>query len=251
MQYSRNQIAVIMSCAVYANSSTGVPPALEEDLEENPVLVVSRRSRDMNRFWGTGSNKVCVYISRDHTELFVVFRGTEPDKLENLMQDMEVRLVDRVYHDKKNREWSVKVHSGFIKASELVCNATDFEYITQEYPGIKHITACGHSLGGAMSLLAVLSEPFAALLQHFNQSQCHVITIGCPKIGNDSLNSLLKGVFSTQTHFVNAGDPVADSPPAYFGYVPLISRTDLRTCGFMLKSHSCGSCYLKQLEHMR
>lgn len=251
MRYSRNQIAAILSCAVYESKSTEVPPALTYDLEEEPIMSVAKRSRDTDKsFFGTGTNKVVVYVDRNHTELFVVFRGTEAAKMDNLLQDIQVRLLPRIFRDRQQREYNVLVHSGFIKASELVASSLDFVYIIQEFRNLQHITVCGHSLGGAMAILAVLSDPFADFLQHFDRSACHCVTVGSPRVGNETLNTLLNAVFATQTHFVNRGDPVAEAPSRSFGYVPLSQRTELDSCGFLFKSHACTKCYLRQLPAM-
>ena len=137
----------------------------------------------------------------------LAFRGTEPDKFEDLLSDTKTL----------QREWpnspGCLVHAGFAdgwdpvkdRVTSLLANREDVLLMT------------GHSLGAALATLAAIVVRPTKL-----------ITFGSPRVGNENFCALLAGV--EVRRFVHCCDLVARIPPERFDqkHVSELAQTDLR-----------------------
>ncbi|MEM7254787.1 MAG: lipase family protein [Pseudomonadota bacterium] len=114
-----------------------------------------------------------VFIDRDATQgwwlggadwAVVAFRGTEIEERDDLMTDADAWLH-------RLAPGAGAVHRGFHHALESVW--PDLESLAAN-PNIRRIWTTGHSLGGALALLAA---------RRFTQP-AEVVTFGCPRVGD-------------------------------------------------------------------
>lgn len=125
--------------------------------------------------------------------LILAFRGTEVESPEDIITDINAKF----YEDKND----LKIHTGFQRAFELVSQSIRNE-IDKYNDYALYVT--GHSLGGALALIAT---------RHFNSDNlaaCY--TFGSPRVGNEEFGISIKPPIY---RVVNAYDPVPFSPPSY------------------------------------
>ncbi len=127
---------------------------------------------------------------RQEAGSILCFRGTEIDSLDNLVTDVKVRLS----------AWSRggRVHKGFLKAWEC---ARPWIHGEINKAGTSHVSFTGHSLGGALALLAA---------EESARTHSQVYSFGSPKVGDQSFVKIQK-----VPHFrvVNNTDLVPMAPP--------------------------------------
>lgn len=156
-----------------------------------------------------GNTQVYVAVNAEH--MVVAFRGTEtPDTLEGLkdwlLTDAANLLIvpeGRLGTDLAAAGVAAKFHQGFVNAIASVWDplfaAVDAERKKQDRP----LWLTGHSLGGALALLAawLFQRKFVAVHQ--------VYTFGGPMIGNkDACAAIDRELPGKIFRYVNAGDPV-------------------------------------------
>lgn len=131
--------------------------------------------------------------------VLVAFRGTEPKKIKDWLTDADVvQRPSEVGH----------VHTGFWRAFETVWPAMLTDIRAMSDGGRRPIWFTGHSLGAALSTLAVASCSAAdvAVAGHYS--------FGSPRVGDASLTSFYNEHYSTVTfRFVNNNDVVTRIPP--------------------------------------
>lgn len=122
-------------------------------------------------------------------ELIIAFRGTEPDRREDLFTDVNAVLV----------RWDLggKVHNGFLQAFRAIEPAVA-AWIKQHGSG--PIVFTGHSLGGALATLAASRWPTSRL-----------ITFGSPRVGDAAFVKTLSG--TEIQRYVDCWDLVPRLPP--------------------------------------
>ena len=127
--------------------------------------------------------------------LVVAFRGTEPTKIHDIAADL------KTWPRRSNTKQGL-VHSGFADALDRIWPELEM-YIdnTVESKGIRKVVFTGHSLGGALAVVA------AARSQYVGQ----VYTYGQPRVGN---KKYAKNVKSKVYRFVLENDVVPRVPPA-------------------------------------
>jgi hypothetical protein len=131
--------------------------------------------------------------TRDEDRMAVLaFRGTEKD-----FRDIKTDMNARFY-----RSGATKTHSGFLDAFKLVEPA-----IRQALEGLDghKLYLTGHSLGGALALIA------ARRLSCDDVAACY--TFGSPKVGNEEFGDAIKVPIY---RVVNAADSVPSLPPTWF-----------------------------------
>lgn len=106
--------------------------------------------------------------------IVIVFRGTLPWFIKNIIEDFSFDLVDL---DLCNN--TCKVHHGFLKCYDAIKSQfwTAFNYLRARYPNAQ-IQLTGHSLGGAIATLIA-----ADISLQINQP-ITFYTFGSPRIGN-------------------------------------------------------------------
>lgn len=131
---------------------------------------------------------------RDSDKMAVLsFRGTEKEDPRDVITDLNAGF----YRD----ENGTKIHNGFYRAFELV--KKDIMDATVKVKDCAlYIT--GHSLGGALALIATRALNFD------NLAACY--TFGSPKVGNEEFDDDIKPPIY---RIVNAYDIVPFSPPTY------------------------------------
>ncbi len=138
--------------------------------------------------------------------LCITFRGT--DSLKDILSD------SRFFRNKLpfcNPDGRVKIHRGFLNAymSPGIYDRIH-SYITDE---IREIYICGHSLGGALSLVCGYD-----LFCLFPQKKYHITVFGCPRIGNLAFKNEFNRFLPDTLRIENGNDIVTKIPPAVFGF---------------------------------
>ncbi len=141
------------------------------------------------------NNGTQVYIFKDSDFIIFAFRGTEPDKLRDVITDLQFRKVPVAWGS---------IHTGFHTAIELVWPEL---WKRVQANDDKHIFITGHSLGGALAKL------FAMMLSRQAVTPTAVVTFGAPRVGNRTFKRLYNAILGKKTfryHFKN--DPVPHIP---------------------------------------
>lgn len=130
-------------------------------------------------------------VKRDIDKMAILsFRGTEPNSLQDIISDIDATF----YVDDKG----VKIHNGFYTAYKKVeKDIAESVKVLEQYA----LYISGHSLGGALALIATRA------LNSDNLAACY--TYGSPMVGNEEFNNEIK---SPIYRIVNAYDPVPFSP---------------------------------------
>jgi len=169
---------------------------------------------------GYGNLKRVQHLNVDETDVLVVeaepfivvaFRGTT--SRDDFRTDLHARF--NVAKSKvAGREIAVCVHSGFNDAYNKV-NAQIHEILAPfgAAPSKKPIYLTGHSLGGALALIASAALAADPVL---NARLAAVYSFGCPRVGTKSFAEIVK---APHYRVVNSGDLVPLLPPTWlYGY---------------------------------
>jgi triacylglycerol lipase len=149
--------------------------------------------------------------------VLLVFRGTEPDKIEDIATDLRVRKV--------GGPLAGRIHRGFLMALLTVWD--DYDTPDGRHTGIEHAMKevrekvggspatwiTGHSLGAALATLA------AAFLLEEGRPVQGIHTFGCPRVGDSDFVTALNARSGMRNYrMVNNNDIVTRVPPRSFGY---------------------------------
>ena len=132
------------------------------------------------------------FAAANETEVFVCFRGTRD--LRNWITDLDARRVEcrmqNVHHAKRGKECKMEVHEGFWRALEAVWAALA-ELLDSMAAERKNIFFCGHSLGGALAMLAAArwearsgAGYSAAISGSLPRAATWMYSFGQPRVGN-------------------------------------------------------------------
>lgn len=130
-------------------------------------------------------------LTFNHEAVIVAFRGTEPNQWKDFVTDMQAHQVEMGD--------AGKVHAGFQSGLLDVWNQMLPELLRLSASG-KSVWMTGHSLGGALAVLAA----------HQFQQPVTVYTFGAPRIGD---SQFVKSYRQPTFRLVNNTDFVADIPP--------------------------------------
>ncbi|MDP2654352.1 MAG: lipase family protein [Candidatus Omnitrophota bacterium] len=149
-------------------------------------------------------------VKRDKDKMAVLaFRGTQKEDPRDIVTDLEVNF----YQDQNG----VKIHDGFYRAFK--CVETDINNAVDILKDFA-LYVTGHSLGGALALIATRA------LNSDNLAACY--TYGSPKVGNEEFGEDIKPPIY---RVVNAYDIVPISPPTYiFEIMYLLPWEKVRNC---------------------
>ncbi len=136
------------------------------------------------------------FLAIDKDKAFLSFRGTVPSDLDDL-------LVDANFFQKKYK--GAYLHKGFLEATESLWMNKEIEKDLKQL-GNRKIYAAGHSLGGAMAVIAAMNYDFEK-----------VVTFGEPRVGTNLCNPLKDQ--SGHIRFVNGSDLVTTIPPESPAYI--------------------------------
>lgn len=143
-------------------------------------------------------------VVRKNERLIVAFRGTEPENLSDWFTDVKIEL--------ERTEWrNARVHQGFYTTLNSIWQqlcADIFSLRTQSQP----IDFTGHSLGGALALLAAARFAYEETEQR--QMIGEIYTFGQPRTGDGNFTQCVQDLFPRNYfRFVNDLDAVAHLPP--------------------------------------
>ncbi len=151
----------------------------------------------------SSEDDVQVYMTANTDTLIVSFRGTEANKLQDWVNNMDTQLVEA---------FQGKVHRGFIRSINLIWDHL-IETIQSFRQNQQAIFFCGHSQGGALANLAAARALEIGLPLH------QVYTFGQPRAGDllfaAFLNERLKARYF---RIVNQGDIITRAPTRKSGY---------------------------------
>jgi triacylglycerol lipase len=116
---------------------------------------------------GLPPHSACVVVAEGHDATFVTFAGSDPGKPEDWVTDFEAMPSPD------------GLHSGFEKAVETVWPAIQTAIANRTAPA-QPLFFTGHSLGGALAILAASRAPLEPKVQ-----QVVVYTFGSPRNGGD------------------------------------------------------------------
>jgi len=139
------------------------------------------------------------FVSITGTTATVSFRGTEPARREDWLDDLSFTKI---------RYRGGRVHEGFYAAAMRVAGQIIHFAARQD---VEEWYITGHSLGGALAIL------FA---DHIDTQQVKgVYTFGGPRVGNREFAAWYNSRLGDVTvRFVNNNDVVTHSPPWFFFY---------------------------------
>ena len=208
---SRSILFCRFSLAAYSGS----------DPRQIPGLNNRGLTRDTRLPLGFESNRTDtqVLVCRWYNDIVVAFRGTEL-KLRDWLTDLTGSLVPCTHG-------SGRVHSGFQSALESV-----FPQILRSINQIadsenNRIFVCGHSLGGALSLL--FADRYQREPHRAGQALpplCEVFTYGSPRVGDaDFAAEFRRSPIAERTCcWINSEDPVTRVAPASLNYRHAVQR---------------------------
>lgn len=153
------------------------------------------------------------FVAHNKTDVVVCFRGTE--SLGDWLVDLKITATERTYGE---------VHRGFLKAYQVVEPTMAVHLQTAAASG-KRLWLTGHSLGGALAVMAALeiSQP---------ASLAGIYTFGQPRCVDWRSATFGKGRFGEVfCRFVNDDDLVTRVPPHFWHFGNLVhfsSRGDVQ-----------------------
>jgi len=137
-------------------------------------------------------------ITRAGDQLWIAFRGTQPNQLNDIKADLDF------FREKSDS--AGMVHGGFKdEIDELWEEVTKELLRNSKLKTPREVYFCGHSLGGAMATIAATRYPLATAL----------FTFGSPRVGG---KTFVDTCCVPHYRFVNNNDLVAKVPPAILGF---------------------------------
>lgn len=138
------------------------------------------------------------FVAGGARAIFVAFRGTQSDKLQDLLTDGNIKLVDHPFG---------KVHKGFNDSFRSIWTEVKDQIRAYQTAG-QSVWFTGHSLGGALATLAT------AEMMVDDRPVHGMYTFGQPRVGNpdfaDRFNMRIGG---SAFRYVNNNDIVTRVPP--------------------------------------
>ena len=173
----------------------------EKDIKET---VINKWGLQEFRFFDADDGTQGFAMSNDKI-IVVVFRGTEPDQIEDWVTNLELDLVDGPLEG--------KVHRGFYTALNSVWQKIERTIAGLRANKPKSLWFTGHSLGAALATLAV------ARLRDEDRPVDGLYTFGQPRTGDRTFARNFNLEFKPYAfRFVNNNDIVTRIPPRSLKY---------------------------------
>ena len=138
-----------------------------------------------------------VLVAKDRNDLWFAFRGTQPNKLNDVLADLN--LI------KQAAKAGGKVHGGFQKeVNDLWMDVLSELEHNDQLKVRKDVYMTGHSLGAAMATIAST-----------RYTPHELYTFGSPRVGGPRF---IKHVKCPHYRFMNNNDIVCRIPPAWLGF---------------------------------
>ncbi|HEV2436492.1 MAG TPA: lipase family protein [Verrucomicrobiae bacterium] len=180
-------------------------------------------------------NTAQVLAAANEEMIAVAFRGTQPDKLADWLVDAEI--IQKPWRNFFGGPDLGRVHHGFVRNTSFV-----WEQLSQFVAGVRTIKQSlwitGHSLGGAMALIAAAAFVFSE-----HQAVNGLYTLGQPRTGNCAFAAHCNRQLRTVTfRVVNDRDIVPHVPPAFIPFliIPLHGPIFYRHAGRLLQFDAAG-----------
>jgi len=155
----------------------------------------------------------------------LAFRGTEgsekirlrtPDALRSVIarigwtlpEELDTFLATDILDDLNFMTTAYRhalVHKGFLEAALDLWPAIEDDLVALCAPSRMPVFVTGHSLGGAMALIAGMTYPFA-----------RIVTFGAPRVGQDIHRTIPDP--SRHIRYVNGNDPVPRIVPSFYPF---------------------------------
>jgi triacylglycerol lipase len=162
-------------------------------------------AQGFNRFEYFDDGNVQAFVAANSLEMVYCFAGT--NEIADWATNLD--LHKRLFIDVRNLFLRMKVHSGFLKATESIREQMYFLMVDWFRPGMK-LTGVGHSYGAAICTL------FTYKLALGNPE---VFLFGCPRVGNKAFAKEYNLRHGNKTwRIVNANDCVSRVPPWRWGF---------------------------------
>jgi triacylglycerol lipase len=146
------------------------------------------------------------YLAKNDQTCILVFRGTQPNKIRDWLYDLDSRFVS------PPMGMVGRVHAGFLHALNAVW--PEVWATLQKERGTRSLWITGHSLGGALAVLATARLRFSKA-QPING----LYTYGQPRVGDPEFCTCFNQGFGKSTfRFVNYHDIVPRVPLRNMGY---------------------------------
>lgn len=131
-----------------------------------------------------------VFKSKGAKLAVVAFRGTVMDNVDNMQVDADIRRTRLELRSEGREHTNTYVHEGFLKSLEKVLPQVrkwvhgDFMALAEKVPEDWTLVFAGHSLGGALALLAATQAESEA----WERRPDATIIFGAPRIADESLD---------------------------------------------------------------
>ncbi|KAJ3329925.1 hypothetical protein HDU76_006873 [Blyttiomyces sp. JEL0837] len=158
-------------------------------------------------------------VNENFKTIIVAFRGST--SIQNWIADLVFAKVDTRYSD--NLDSRIQVHSGFLETWNSVKNVTRdaVKSLVLKNPGYS-VTFAGHSLGGAVAVLAALDLADCGIV---DLAKTNIATTGQPRIGNKAFSAYFNSQpFASVTRTVNQNDIVPHYPFEFMGFQQTIGE---------------------------
>jgi len=143
------------------------------------------------------------FVAANDKNIIVSFRGTEADKMEDIITDLKVSFFECKYG---------KIHSGFYEAVKLIVDDVS-DTVSSLRTNNQNLWVTGHSLGAALATLGTLFLQDAKL--HVNG----LYTFGQPRVGDEQFAENFNMRFKSRAfRVVNNCDIVTRVPMRSIGY---------------------------------
>ncbi|MDJ0662416.1 MAG: lipase family protein [Crocosphaera sp.] len=156
-------------------------------------------NKDDNEITGTEC-----FVAGDEKKIIVSFRGTQVDQKEDVLTDINLRLIDGPLGE---------VHRGFLRGVDSVWEEL-LDTIKEFQDQGQSLWFTGHSLGGALAHIMV-----AKLIDDLDKPVYGLYTFGQPRVGNRSFARNFNIEFKSRYfRFVNNNDVVTRIPLRSMSY---------------------------------
>jgi triacylglycerol lipase len=179
-----------------------------------------------------------VLVAANDEMIVIAFRGTEPEKLADWLVDAEI--IQDPWQEFFGEPNLGLVHHGFTRNTLLVWGQLQ-QFVASARTGGQSLWITGHSLGGAMALIAG-----AAFALSERQTVNGIYTYGQPRTGNRAIvvkcNQLLRAV---SFRVVNNRDIVPHVPPVFIPFliIPPHGPISYRHAGKLLHFDAAGKLH--------
>lgn len=145
------------------------------------------------------------YIAYDDDKVFLVYRGTEPTNLKDMLTDIR---VNKVNIDNKD------VHSGFKKHfDDLEKEFRIGSILSALLTGKRKLYITGHSLGAALAVYSAYY--YSHTVKVTDMTEYILYTFGAPKVGSKEFTAIFNDV--NVYRIVHKNDIVCRMPPPFMG----------------------------------